>query len=48
MLGVARLHDTAESGSGEYAILIRSREFVLGGVTRSILRTMTAPVLMSH
>jgi len=24
------------------------REFVLGGVTRSILRTMTAPVLMSH
>ena len=24
MLGVARLHDTAESGSGEYAILIRS------------------------
>jgi hypothetical protein len=48
MLGVARLHDTAESGSGEYAILLRSREFVLGGVTRSILRTMTAPVLMSH
>ena len=26
----------------------RMREFVLGGVTRSILRTMTAPVLMSH
>ena len=26
----------------------RLREFVLGGVTRSILRTMTAPVLMSH
>jgi len=24
------------------------REFVLGGVTRSILRTMTAAVLMSH
>ena len=26
----------------------RLREFVLGGVTRSILRAMTAPVLMSH
>ena len=26
----------------------RLREFVLGGVTRSIFRTMTAPVLMSH
>lgn len=26
----------------------RLREFVLGGVTRSILRTMTVPVLMSH
>jgi len=26
----------------------RLREFLLGGVTRSILRTMTAPVLMSH
>jgi nucleotide-binding universal stress UspA family protein len=26
----------------------RLREFVLGGVTRSILRSMTAPVLMAH
>jgi nucleotide-binding universal stress UspA family protein len=26
----------------------RLREFVLGGVTRSIFRSMTAPVLMSH
>jgi nucleotide-binding universal stress UspA family protein len=26
----------------------RLREFVLGGVTRAILRSMTAPVLMSH
>ena len=26
----------------------RLREFVLGGATRGILRTMTAPVLMSH
>jgi nucleotide-binding universal stress UspA family protein len=26
----------------------RLREFVLGGVTRSIMRSMTAPVLMSH
>jgi nucleotide-binding universal stress UspA family protein len=26
----------------------RLREFVLGGVTRSILRTMTVPTLMSH
>jgi len=26
----------------------RMREFVLGGVTRSVLRTMTAAVLMSH
>jgi nucleotide-binding universal stress UspA family protein len=26
----------------------RLREFVLGGVTRSILRSMVVPVLMSH
>jgi nucleotide-binding universal stress UspA family protein len=26
----------------------RLREFVLGDVTRSMLRTMTVPVLMSH
>lgn len=26
----------------------RLREFVLGGVTYSILRSMTVPVLMSH
>jgi nucleotide-binding universal stress UspA family protein len=26
----------------------RAHEFVLGGVTREILRTMTVPVLMSH
>jgi len=26
----------------------RLREFILGGVTRAILRSMTAPVLMSH
>jgi nucleotide-binding universal stress UspA family protein len=26
----------------------RLREFVLGGVTRSMLRAMTVPVLMSH
>ena len=26
----------------------RLREFVLGGVTRDILSTMTVPVLMSH
>lgn len=26
----------------------RVREFILGGVTRSMLRSMTAPVLMSH
>ncbi|MGA8177147.1 MAG: universal stress protein, partial [Pseudolabrys sp.] len=26
----------------------RLREFVLGGATRSILNTMTVPVLMSH
>ena len=26
----------------------RLREFVLGGVTRTMLRTMTVPVLMSH
>jgi nucleotide-binding universal stress UspA family protein len=24
------------------------REFVLGGVTRSIFRSMTVPVLLSH
>jgi nucleotide-binding universal stress UspA family protein len=24
------------------------REFILGGVTHSILRSMTAPVLLSH
>jgi nucleotide-binding universal stress UspA family protein len=26
----------------------RLREFILGGVTRSILGAMTVPVLMSH
>ena len=26
----------------------RLREFILGGVTRSILKSMTVPVLMSH
>jgi len=26
----------------------RLREFVLGGATRTILRSMTVPVLMSH
>jgi len=26
----------------------RLREFVLGGVTHSVLRSMTVPVLMSH
>jgi len=26
----------------------RLREFILGGVTRSIMRAMTVPVLMSH
>jgi len=26
----------------------RLREFVLGGVTRTIMRSMTVPVLMSH
>ncbi len=26
----------------------RLREFILGGVTRSILKSMPAPVLMSH
>jgi nucleotide-binding universal stress UspA family protein len=26
----------------------RAREFVLGGATRSILQSMTLPVLMSH
>ena len=26
----------------------RLREFVLGGVTSSVLRSMTVPVLMSH
>jgi nucleotide-binding universal stress UspA family protein len=26
----------------------RLREFVLGGVTRSILESMTVPTLMSH
>ena len=26
----------------------RLREFILGGVTRSVLKSMTVPVLMSH
>jgi hypothetical protein len=38
----------------EYAVVLggyghsRLREFVLGGVTRSILEAMTVPTLMSH
>ncbi len=26
----------------------RMREYILGGVTRTIMKTMTVPVLMSH
>jgi nucleotide-binding universal stress UspA family protein len=42
----------AETGA-EFIVLggyghSRLREFILGGVTRSILRAMTVPVLMSH
>jgi nucleotide-binding universal stress UspA family protein len=42
------------AGSGTDFIVLggyghsRLREFILGGVTRSILRSMTVPVLMSH
>jgi nucleotide-binding universal stress UspA family protein len=46
------LSHTADSGS-DFIVMggyghSRLREFVLGGVTRSILRSMTVPVLMSH
>jgi nucleotide-binding universal stress UspA family protein len=48
----ALLSHAADSGAdlivmGGYAHS-RLREFVMGGVTRSTLRSMTAPVLMSH
>jgi nucleotide-binding universal stress UspA family protein len=46
------LSHAADSGS-DFIVMggyghSRLREFVLGGVTRSIFRSMTAPVLMSH
>ena len=46
------LSHAAEAGS-DFIVMggyghSRLREFVLGGVTRSIFRSMTAPVLMSH
>jgi nucleotide-binding universal stress UspA family protein len=46
------LNEAADSGAdlivmGAYGHT-RLREFVLGGVTHSMLQTMTAPVLMSH
>lgn len=48
----AILSHAAESGT-DFMVLggyghSRLREFILGGVTRSILRSMTVPVLMSH
>jgi len=48
----AILAHAAESGA-DFMVLggyghSRLREFILGGVTRSILRSMTVPVLMSH
>lgn len=48
----AILSHAAESGT-DFIVLggyghSRLREFILGGVTRSILRSMTVPVLMSH
>jgi nucleotide-binding universal stress UspA family protein len=48
----ALLSHAADSGADFFVMggfgHSRLREFVLGGVTRSILRSMTAPVLMSH
>jgi nucleotide-binding universal stress UspA family protein len=51
-VGEALLSRAADSGAdlmvmGGYGHS-RLREFVLGGVTRSILHSMTVPVLMSH
>ena len=48
----AILSHAADSGT-EFMVLggyghSRLREFILGGVTRSILGSMTVPVLMSH
>ena len=48
----ALLSHAADSGT-DFLIMggyghSRLREFVLGGVTRSILRSMTVPVLMAH
>jgi nucleotide-binding universal stress UspA family protein len=48
----AILSHAADSGT-DFLVLggyghSRLREFILGGVTRSILRSMTVPVLMSH
>lgn len=48
----ALLSHAADSGT-DFVVMggfghSRLREFVLGGVTHSILRSMTAPVLMSH
>jgi nucleotide-binding universal stress UspA family protein len=51
-VGDALLSRAADSGT-DFMVMggyghSRLREFVLGGVTRSILRSMTVPVLMSH
>ena len=48
----ALLSHAADSGS-DFVVMggyghSRFREFVLGGVTHSIFRSMTVPVLMSH
>ena len=53
-LGVdAVLLDYAADSSADFMVMggyghSRLREFILGGVTRSTLRAMTVPVLMSH
>jgi nucleotide-binding universal stress UspA family protein len=51
-VGEALLSRAADSGA-DFMVMggyghSRLREFVLGGVTRSILHSMTVPVLMSH
>src|SRR5438552_751396 len=53
VVGQARHEQGASETGADFMVLggyghSRLREFILGGVTRSILRSMTVPVLMSH
>jgi hypothetical protein len=43
-----KVHEAFEHAAGLRGLSAEWRELLLGGATRSVLRSMTVPVLMSH